>query len=410
VNSPTNWRSSTAACSKGLTWGRAMTDASIPVTQSAVEQFTQRYLRSFGCSIERSDNHWVVTVPDGTDTEIPHGRHTFVRGERAPDDDDDSTKRLHPESAFFQRLLREAGERSPTGKLSIESESDIETPEWIKHSDIEVHNVQFTPYYDRTAVVVLFRVGIETVSEYQQEFLRAVAVDARSKEHLPRLAGTFLERTSMETNTVSGGNTHLTKTEARPLLDTARELVLDGLQDRLDEIHREASRAADSEVEEYRQMQQQRIQELQEEHSNLSSKISDLSEQITTGDEDSRVQALRERKELKSEYEELDATLKELRERRDSGFPERQREIRERHSLDVQVTPLTLTEVEYERGEVDLELIDGSINQTVTLGYGSGIGVADTVRCSSCERELTERNPVQTISDGLQCQKCTKRR
>jgi len=169
----------------------------------------------------------------------------------------------------------------------------------------------------------------------------------------------------------------------RPLLETARDLLLESVQGRLDDIHREASRAADAEVEEYRQMQQQRIQELQEAHSNLSSKINDLSENINTGDEDSRVEALRERKELKSEYEELDETLNELRERRDSGFPDRQREIRERHSLDVQVTPVTLTEVEYERGEIDFKLIDGSRHQTVTLGYGSGIGVADTVRCSS---------------------------
>ncbi|MXR40493.1 hypothetical protein GRX01_03895 [Halobaculum sp. WSA2] len=383
-----------------------MTDASITVTQSVVEQFTERYLRSIGCSIERSDDHWVVSVPDDTDTEITHGRHTLVRGEGTPEDD--STKRLNPESAFFQRLLREAGERSPSGKLSIESESDIEIPGWIQNGAVEVQGAQFTPYYDRTAIVILFRVGIETVSEYQQELLRAVAVDARSEEHLPRLAESFLERTSIEANEVFAGNSQLAKEEARPLLDAARDLLLDGIQHRLDEIHQEASRAADSEVEEYRQMQQQRIQELQEEHSNLSSKIDDLSEKINTGDEDSRVQALRERKELKSEYEELDETLDELWERRDSGFPERQREIRERHSLDVKVTPLTLTEIEYERGEVDFELIDGNINQTVTLGYGSGIGVADTVRCSACEQELSEHNPIQTISNGLECRSCTE--
>lgn len=269
---------------------------------------------------------------------------------------------------------------------------------------------QFTPYYDRTAIVVLFRVGIETVSEYQQELLRAVAVDTRSEESLPKLAETFLDTTAVETETASGGAVQLTKTDVRPLLETARDLLLESVQGRLDDIHREASRAADAEVEEYRQMQQQRIQELQEAHSNLSSKINDLSENINTGDEDSRVEALRERKELKSEYEELDETLNELRERRDSGFPDRQREIRERHSLDVQVTPVTLTEVEYERGEIDFKLIDGSRHQTVTLGYGSGIGVADTVRCSSCERELTERNPLQTISDGLECQSCIKDR
>jgi len=385
-----------------------MTDASIPVTQSAVERFTERYLRSLGCSIERSDEHWMVSVPEDTATGISHGEHTLVRGAGSPDGDDDSTERLHPESAFFQRLLREAGERSPTGKLSIESGSDIETPEWIQGGGVEVQNVQFTPYYDRTAVVVLFRVGIETVSEYQQEFLRAIAVDARSEEHLPRLADSFLELTSVESGKASGGDAQLTQTEAEPLLDTARELVLDGLQDRLDEIHREASRAADSEVEEYRQLQQQRIEELEEEHSNLSSKINDLSEQINTGDEDSRVRALRERKELKSEYEELDETLNELRERRDHGFPARQREIRERHALDVQITPLTLTEVEYERGEVDFDLYEESTSRTITLGYGSGIGVTETVRCVSCDKEFSEHNPLQTISNDLECQSCAK--
>jgi hypothetical protein len=112
----------------------------------------------------------------------------------------------------------------------------------------------------------------------------------------------------------------------------------------------------------------------------------------------------------RSEYEELDETLNKLQERRDNGFLKRQRKIRERHSLDVQVTPLTLTEVEYERGEIDFELIDGSIQQTVTLGYGCGIGVTDTVRCSSCEQELTDRNPLQAISNGLKCQSCTKTR
>jgi len=383
-----------------------MTDASIPVTQSAVEAFTERYLRSIGCSIERSDDHWVVSVPDTSDTDIPHGKHTLVRGEGTPDDDDDSTKRLYPESAFFQRLLREAGERSPTGKLSIESESSIEMPEWIQHSTVEVQGAQFTPYYDRTAVAVLFRVGIETVSEYQQSFLRAVAVDARSEEHLPRLAASFLELTSIGSDEATGSNVQLTQTEARPLLDTAREQGLSDIQERIDEIHREASRAADSEVEEYRQMQQQRIQELQKKHSKLSSKISDLSEQINTGDEDSRVQALRERKELKSEYEKLNETLNRLRNQRDSGFPERQREIRERHSIEVQVTPTTLTEIEYERGEVDLKLADQRADQTVTIGYGSGIGVTDTVRCTICEQELTENNPLQTVADGLQCKAC----
>ena len=385
-----------------------MTDASISVTQSVVEQVTERYLQSIGCSIERSDDHWVVTVPDDIDTEITHGRHTLIPGEGTPDDDDDRTKRLHPESGFFQQLLREAGERSPSGKLLIERESSIEIPEWIQNSTVEVQGAEFTPYYDRTAIVVLFRVGIETVSEYQQELLRAVAVDTRSEESLPALAETFLDTTTEWTNSTSTSAVQLSKTDVRSLLGTARELVVDHVQKRLDEVNQEASRAADVEVEEYRQMQQQRIQELEDESARLSSKINQLNETIETGDNKSRVQALRERKKLKSEYEELEETLNELREHRDNGFPERQREIRERHSLDVQFTPLTLTEVEYDRGEVEIELVDSDSNQTITLGYGSGIGVTDSVHCSSCGQKLTQHNPLQTITDGLKCVGCTK--
>ena len=385
-----------------------MTDASLPVTQSVVEQFTQLYLRSIGCAVERSDDRWVVSVPDDIDTEITSGRHTLIRGESAPDDEDNRTRRLHPESAFFQQLLREAGERSPSGKLSIEGESNIEIPEWVQNGPIEVQGAEFTPYYDRTAIVVLFRVGIETVSEYQQELLHAVAVDARSEESLPALTETFLDTTTEWTSSTPTSAVQLSKTDIQSLLGTARELVVDHVQGRIDEVHQEASRAADAEVEEYRQMQQQRIQELEDKSARLSSKINQLNETINTGDHNSRVQALRERKELKAEYEELEATLNELREHRDNGFPERQREIRERHSLDVQITPLTLTEVEYDRGEVDVELVDSNSHQTITLGYGSGIGVTDTIQCSSCGRKLTQDNTLQRIVDGLECVSCTK--
>jgi len=30
-------------------------------------------------------------------------------------------------------------------------------PQWIKEGDVEVREIQFTPYYDRTAIVVLLR-------------------------------------------------------------------------------------------------------------------------------------------------------------------------------------------------------------------------------------------------------------
>jgi len=265
----------------------------------------------------------------------------------------------------------------------------------------------FTPYYDRTAVVFLFQVSIETVSEYQRELLRAIAVDTRSEESLPRLEETFLRLTAVEANTTTDNHTQLKKSDVRSLTDTARNQLINRTQSVVDEIHEEASRAADAEVEEYRQMQQQRIQELEKKYSNLSSKIGDLSEKINSSDPKDRVHRLKERKDLKSEYDEVDAKLSELRERREQGFPERQREIRERHALDVRTTPLTLTEVEYERGEIEFELIDDGKVHSVTFGYGSGTGITDEVLCSSCGQEFTNQNPIVSLGDGLLCMECS---
>ena len=382
-----------------------MTDAAVSVTQSAVERFTERYLSSIGCGIEMRDDRWVITVPESVDTTLSDGDFTLTLTDTP--DEEGSAKPLHPESALFQQILSEACERCPTGELSIETDdTDVEIPTWLQESDVEVEDATFTPYYDRTAVVFLFQVSIETVSEYQRELLRAIAIDPRSGEHLPKLEEVFLRLTSLEVNSTTRNQSELTKSDVQSLLDTARNQLIDRIQALIDEIHDEASRAADAEVEEFRKMQQQRIDELKKTHSNLSSKIDGLGETINSGEEDERVQALKERKELKSKYEEIDTKLGELRERRDQGFPEKQQEIRERHALDIRTTPLTVTQVEYERGEVELSLLEDGRNQTVTVGYGSGIGITEKVQCSSCDRCLSEQNPLQTIRDGLQCVKC----
>jgi len=382
-----------------------MTNAAVSVTQSAVERFTEQYLRSLGCSIEIREDRWEVTIPDGANTAISSGNLLLI-----PADDpneEEGAEPLHPESAFFQQILSEAGERCPTGKLSIETaDTEVEIPAWLENSVVEAEEIRFTPYYDRTAVVFLFQVSIETVSEYQREFLRAIAVDTRSEECLPKLEEVFLRLTSLDRNSTTSNPSELEKSDVRSLLDPARDQLLERIQELVDEVHEEASRAADAEVEEYRQMQQQRIEEMEEEHSNLSSKIDQLSEAINGGEQEERVRALKERKELNSEYDEIDAKLGELRERRDQGFPERQREIRERHALDIRATPLTMTQVEYERGEIELELIEDEVGRTVTVGYGSGVGMTEEVRCSSCNRKLSHQNPLRTIKSGLQCAEC----
>ena len=381
-----------------------MTDAAVPVTQSAVETFTEQYLRTLGCDIYKQDNRWTINAPDEVESELLTESLTLVCGD---DVDDESAEPLYPESPFFQTLLTEASERTPTGKIALQTDkTDIQIPEWLRVSDLKVSASDFTPYYDRTAIVVLFRVSIETVSEYQTELLRAIAVDTRTEDRLPALEQTFLEIASLDADTPTSNQADIAPSDVQPLLETAREQAVERVQDTIDEIHQEASRAADAEVEEFRQMQQQRIQELEAQQSSLSEKIDDLSDRINSSDESERVDALKERKELKTKYEDIDAELSDLRQRRDQGFPDRQREIRARHALDVRVKPLTVTEVEYERGEIELELTDGDCSQTMTVGYGNGIGVTEEVYCGSCGSSLTKSNQLQSIKNQLQCANC----
>ena len=381
-----------------------MTDAAVPVTQSAVETFTEQYLQSLGCTIDKQGNEWTVIPPNEVNSELLSESVTLVCGD---DVDDESAEELHPESPFFQTLLSDASERTPTGKISLETDdTDVQIPVWLQESDIEARSAEFTPYYDRTALVVLFRVSIETVSEYQTELLRAVAIDTRSEEFLPTLEETFLQNVSPDDEPSASESMDMQAVDIQPLLDTASEQIVDRVQETIDDIHQEASRAADAEVEEFRQMQQQRIQALQEQLSHLSSRIDDLSDQINSSDEGERVEALKERKELKTKHEDIEAELEDLRQRRDQGFPERQSKIRERHALDVQIKPLTITEVEYERGELEIVVTTERNTWDFTVGYGTGVGITETIDCSTCGEEFTEANLVRNIAAGLICVDC----
>jgi len=385
-------------------------EAAIPVTQAAVEDFTERHVASLGGTIETDGDHWEVTIPDTVDTVLPTGELTV----RCGDADEEATEKesLHPDSEFFQRILRDAAERCPAGKITIEAEHvDVELPSWLKAGDVEVTTTDFTPYYDRTAVVVLFQVSVETVSEYQQEFLHAVAIDRRSEESLPALAATLLELTSMTAEpTLTTAQTSIDESQVRSLLDPARDELTERIQPTIDEIRKEASRAADSEVEEYRQLQQQRLNELEEQRSALSSKIDELSEATTNADQETRVEVLKERKDAKAELADVDTELADLRDKRDRGFPAKQHEIHNRHALDVQITPLTVTQVEYERGEIDIELSEGASSQQITVGYGRGIGLTEMIPCSKCGEPLSSSNSIGTVKPSPQCQKCCSSR
>lgn len=388
-----------------------MTESALPVTQSAVEQFSREYLAAIGCSVRERDGRWTVTIPDGANTALGPGEVTLVCSPE-PDDVGEEETALHPESSFFQRLIDEASERTPVGAIALTAaDTELRLPEWVSESDVDVVDATFAPYYDRSAAVVLVRVGIETVSEYQTELLRAVAIDARSGEELPGLSETFLEQT-----TVSGDDPDSTTPEIDPsradrLLERATDVVLADVQPDIDEIHENASRSADAELEEFRQLKAQRIGELEDEIDALDERIEDLSETIRQASErGERADALRTRKDLKADREELERELTDLRQRMEAGFPEKQREIRDRHALEVSVEPVTMTIVDYERGELELTLsIDGT-RRTLVVGYGSGVGVTDRVECRTCGSQLTAENPLRRIDgDAVICSDCRRR-
>lgn len=383
-----------------------MTDAALSVTQSAVEQFAERYLTSIGCSIEKRDGSWRVN-PDDAESEFVSEETVLALEEEAAETEEVDGS-LQPESSFFQQLLEEAAERAPAGKISLNAaDTTIQPPAWLRESPVELVSADFTPYYDRTAVVFLVRVSVETVSEYQQEFLRAVAVDERSMDLLPGLEETFLRLATPGETGVESDSPAIDRQRAEQLTELARETVVDRMQPRIDEIHRDASRAADEEVEEYRQLQEQRIEELEDDIERLDERIEELNRTVQgQGGQNDRVERLKERKDLKAEREDLTSGLEDLRTRRERGFPDEQAEIRNRHAIDVVVTPLTATEVEYERGEISLVLKQETESRTMRVGYGSGVGISEAVHCDSCESELTDENPLASIQNGLRCSNC----
>ena len=382
-----------------------MIDGSLSITDSAVRQFTEKYLDSVGCEIDSGEDLWQVTIPDTAATELGSGTLSLATSEDIIEQEE--TIHLHPESGFFQELLTEACARRPVGKFGIEAkDAEIEIPIWIQKSEASVAKVQFTPYYDRTALVFLFKISIETVSEYEREILRPIAVDTRSGDELPKLEASYLRLTSLDGSVPTTNLIEIEEQKIEEVLENAQSYVETRIEPELDEVHQEASRAADAEIEEYRQLQQQHLEELEEKQERLSEKIEDLNEDIDTGDQEKRVAALKERKQLNAEYEEIADEISDVRERRDKGFPVKQREIRERHALSVDIQPITATEVEYERGEVEFELIRMDNTKSLTLGYGSGVGVTDEVACSSCDQRFDQSRLIQKIQPNLTCEDC----
>lgn len=394
-----------------------MTDATHAVTRSALEAFAREYLAELGASVREDGNRWRVALPAHVDVAFGDDREfDVVLSDEA--DADESARVLVPESEFTQRLLEAAAEFGPLGRVAITEDvlgEPYRYPAWVAESRATVEDASFTPYYDRTAVCAFVTVGVETVSEYQTQLLKAVAVDVESGTRLPRIAAALVERfyapkTAPPETAVEGeadGGARTPPDELATAVAAAQEAAVTDADEEIAEIRRSASRAADAEFEEYRQLQEQRIDELRDEIATLSDRLRDVATDVDgAASQQRRVEVLRKRKELQDEKERSEARLEALLGERETGYAAERDDIYGRHAIEVTTTPVALTLVRYERGEIEMELRAAGDTDAVRAPYALGGGVTDDVRCSRCREKLSGSNPVVLTADGLGCHGC----
>jgi ribosomal protein L29 len=292
-------------------------------------------------------------------------------------------------------MLDEAADRTPLGSLSLTGDQvEIRLPPWLTDSSVEVVDRAFTPYYDRRAICALFHVGIETVSEYQREELHAVAIDLNGHEERPRLAETCLNLVAGEQQKLDEGQA-IDEQALTDALDAAQTALESELAPTVRDTRERATHAAEVELDEYRQYVLQRRDEIADEIDSLTSRIEDVTERVDTATEQGeRVEALRKRKELQAELDDLRAELDDLTTQIETGFPEKRREIRERHAITVRLRPVTATTVSHERGDLDLTLRTGEFTVSRSYGYAVGAGVVEERTCERCGQQLTAQNPI----------------
>ncbi|WP_158853991.1 hypothetical protein [Halorhabdus sp. CUG00001] len=377
-----------------------MTDAALAVTERAVERFTEAYLKSLGAEIAKEGRRWTVSLPEDAPTDLElDGAVLEITDD--PNGVGEDTLAITPESPFVERMLDEAADHTPTGSLALTGERvDIQLPPWLVDGSVDVLDQTFTPYYDRQAICALFHVGIETVSEYQREDLHAVAIDLNDHEERPGLADTYLELTDDEQPELDEGK-GIDEQELMDALNIAHTTLENELSSTVRDTRERATRAAEVELDEYRQYVRQRREELADEIDSLTTRIEDVTETIDTASkQEERVEALRKRKEFQAELDGLRDELDDLTTQIETDFPEKRREIRERHGLTVRLRPVAATVVAYERGDLELTLRKGEKPITRSYGYGVGAGIMEDVTCERCGQRLTAEN-VLTV-DGNQ--------
>ncbi|ELY39834.1 hypothetical protein [Natronorubrum tibetense] len=396
-----------------------MTDVTHAVTQSALEAFTREYLNDLGAAVRENGNRWQVQLPSHVDINFSdHHEFEIVLDDETQEDEEDAVCLLTPESEFTQQLLDEAAAMATVGQLALTdsmTDSDYQYPPWIVKSDIKVVDATFSPYYDRTAICVFVRIDVETVSKYQTQFLEAVTIDVESKDQLPGvteiLVDEFFNPKSGWRHEITEGSDEsdvsIASNKVTNAIAAGQKAAVEGVQDEINEIRHSASRAADSEFEEYRQLQEQRINDHRNEITSLSNRLQTLSTDVDSAEsQQQRVEALEKRQELKTEKEDLEAELEEHLQEKERGFAQKQQEIYRRHAIEVNTNPTASTLVTYERGEIEFTVSDGDQTDTIRAPYAIGAGVTDEVYCGNCNSQLLEENPISMVAGRFGCQSC----
>ena len=387
-----------------------MTDAALPLTGTAVESFVERYLTALGATIDKQDQHrWYVSTPNDIDTALDLDGATLKIPQEGEELDEDENHVIAPESQFVQRILDEAAERKPLGRMELLSdEVEPRPPAWLATDETEILDTRFAPYYDRSALCGLFHVGIETVSEFEREELYAIAIDASSGNRLDGLEQTYIDLTERDdTSVMREGTVDLSANEEwiEQAFDEAEEQVRPVVR----ETREKATRAANVELSEYQQYQQDRLGEFSSEAERLSERVDEANRTIDSADnQQQRMEALRSRKELRAELEEVEAKRDEIAAELDAGFPEKRRNVRERHSISVRLRPVALTEVTFERGELTVTITGDEGRGELTLPFALGVGQTEEVPCASCGTTLHESNPPIPVGGEVVGENCCR--
>ena len=308
---------------------------------------------------------------------------------------------------------------APFGEIAFTDEvveGDHRYPTWITESGADVATAEFVPYYDRTAVFVLVRIGVETVSEYQTQYLRAAAIDALSRDSLPNLAASIVRThydpkirpASVESEQTVDTGSSLSADDLEAIIAECQELVFDEIQSEIAGIRSKASRSADAELNEYRRLREQRLEELHKEITSIENRLVDIADEADRSESQrERVEALQRREELREKLIDLEAERDEIGKEAQAGYIEKRREIENRHAVEVRLWPMVSTLVRHDRGELEIKFSNGGLSSSMRVPYAVGEGVTEQVQCERCGRTLQRSNPIELISDGFACRMCS---